>query len=68
MLEYDFYNATYITVGDKLYTVSRKSQLLVVKHLFPLIFRGTNANLKFALSLILCEKIKLKSLVISNKK
>ena len=62
---YHFYNATYITV--KLYTVSRKSQLLVVKHLFPLIFRGTNANLKFALSLILCEKIKLKSLVISNK-
>jgi len=52
---YHFYNATY------------KSQLLVVKHLFPLIFRGTNANLKFALSLILCEKIKLKSLVISNK-
>ena len=64
---YHFYNATYITVGDKLYTVSRKSQLLVVKHLFPLIIRGTNANLKFALSLILCEKIKLKSLVISNK-
>ena len=59
-----FYNATYITVI--IYGI-KKIAVISGETFISVIFRGTNANLKFALSLILCEKIKLKSLVISNK-
>ena len=52
---YHFYNATYITVDNNYKEIAAIS----VETFISVDFSRLNANLKFALRLIFCEKIKL---------